>query len=284
MSATLANTPARSAFRKLRSVRATTAIASGILVLFALLSIFGPAVRPYDPESVDLLNTYASPSAEHLFGTDGNGRDILSRIITGSASVLLGPLLLVGVATVLSILLALTAAWFAGFVDTSISRGMDVVLAIPGLLIAILAASVFGPSLPTAALALSIAYVPFIGRVLRAEATRQRRQPYVQAVWLEGMSPLRINVLQILPNLAPTLIAQVILSLSYAVIDLAAMSYIGLGVQPPTSDWGVMVQSGQAGVLQGAPAELIAASACLVLVVLSLGVVGDALSERAERR
>jgi peptide/nickel transport system permease protein len=267
----------------MRSARATTVAAVAVLAVFVLVAVLAPVIRPYDPEAVDLLDTYAMPSTEHLLGTDGTGRDILSRLMSGAASVMLGPLMLVGLATAVSVVLALTAAWFSGFVDTVISRGFDVVLAIPGLLIAILAASVFGASLPTAALALSIAYVPFIGRVLRAQALRHRRQPYVQAAWLEGMSPLRINVGQILPNLGPTLIAQVVLSLSYAVIDLSAMSYLGLGVQPPTPDWGVMVQSGQAGVLQGAPTEVIAASTCLVLLVLSLGVLGDALSERAER-
>lgn len=283
MSLVLADRPIRSAIRRVRSARASTVVAASVLAAFVLVAILAPVIRPYDPEVVDLLNTYASPSGEHLLGTDGTGRDILSRLMSGAASVMLGPLMLVGIATIVSIVLALAAAWFAGLVDTVISRGLDVVLAIPGLLIAILAASVFGSSLPTVALALSIAYVPFIGRVLRAEAIRHRRRPYVQAVWLEGMSPLRINAGQILPNLGPTLIAQIVLSLSYAVIDLSAMSYLGLGVQPPTPDWGVMVQSGQSGVLQGAPTEVIAASACLVLLVLSLGVLGDALSERAER-
>lgn len=283
MSAVLADQPIRSTLRRIRSVRATTVIAGAVIALFVLVAIFAPVIRPYNPETVDLLDTYAPPSLEHLLGTDGSGRDILSRLMTGAAPILLGPLMLVGIATALSIVLALTAAWFSGATDTLISRGLDVVLAIPGLLIAILAAAVFGPSLPTVAVALSIAYVPFIGRVLRAEATRHRRQPYVQAVWLEGMSSIRINLRQILPNLGPTLIAQIVLSLSYAVIDLSAMSYLGLGVQPPTPDWGVMVQSGQAGVLQGAPSELIAASTCLVLLVLSLGVLGDALGERAER-
>jgi peptide/nickel transport system permease protein len=283
MSVLVVENLARTTFRRVRTARATTVVAAAILVIFGLVAVLAPLIRPHDPNSVDLLDAYSGPSVEHLLGTDGSGRDILSRLMSGAGSVLLGALMLVGVATTISIALALTASWFSGWLDAVISRGLDIVLAFPGLLIAILASSVFGASLPTAALALSIAYVPFIGRVLRADATSQRRRPYVQAVWLEGMSPMRINLGQILPNLFPTLVAQVVLSLSYAVVDLAAMSYIGLGVQPPTSDWGIMVLSGQAGVLQGAPTEVIAASSCLVLLVLSLGILGDALSEWAER-
>jgi peptide/nickel transport system permease protein len=273
----------RATFRRVRAARATTVVAAAILVIFGLCAVLAPLIRPHDPNAVDLLNTYSGPSLEHLLGTDGSGRDIFSRLMTGAGSVLLGPVILVGVATTVSITLALIASWFSGWLDTVIARGLDIVLAIPGLLIAILAASVFGASLLIVALALSIAYVPFIGRVLRADATSHRRSAYVQVLWLEGMSPLRINLFHILPNLFPTLIAQVVLSLSYAVVDLAAMSYIGLGIQPPTPDWGIMVQSGQGGVLQGAPTEVIAASCCLVLLVVSLGILGDALSERAER-
>lgn len=283
MSAVMVAGPATRWFGRIRQARGSTIVAAIIVIGFCLLAVLAPWIRPYDPNVVDLLKVYAPPSADHWLGTDASGRDLLSRVITGAATSLIGPLLLVGVATALSILLALVASWFGGWVDIVISRGLDVVLAIPGILIAIIAAAVFGPSLITVALALSIAYIPFIGRVLRAEATRHRGLPYVQATWLEGMSALRISTTQILPNLIPTLIAQVVLSLSYAVIDLAAMSYIGLGVQPPTADWGTMVQSGQTGVLQGAPMELIASSTCLVLLIVSLGILGDALSERAEK-
>lgn len=281
MSAVMVAGPATRWFGHIRKARGSTIAAAVIVIGFCLMAVLAPWISPYDPNMVDLLKAYAPPSADHWLGTDASGRDLLSRVITGAATSLIGPLLLVGLATAVSILLALTASWFGGSVDIVISRGLDVVLAIPGILIAIIAAAVFGPSLITVALALSVAYIPFIGRVLRAEATRHRRLPYVQATWLEGMSALRISTTQILPNLTPTLIAQVVLSLSYAVIDLAAMSYIGLGVQPPTADWGTMVQSGQTGVLQGAPAELIASSTCLVLLIVSLGILGDALSERA---
>jgi len=284
VSAVLLDRAGRSPFGFARGWPATAVIAVGVLGFLVLVALLGPLIRPHDPDTVDLFNAYAPSSGEHLLGTDNSGRDLLSRLIAGAVPSLLGPLLLVSVATTVSVVLALTAAWFGGWVDTAIARTLDVLLALPGLLVAIIVAAVFGASLTTAALALSIAYVPFICRVLRAEALRERRQPYVHAAWLQGMSSVRICLTQILPNLTPTLVAQVVLALSYAVIDLAAMSFIGLGVQPPTADWGTMVANGQIGVLQGQPTEALVASACLVLLIVSLGLVGDALGERSERR
>jgi peptide/nickel transport system permease protein len=270
-------------FGKARKLRGAVLVATCVLVVFAVVAIVGPWLAPHDPNAVSLADVFGPPSPAHPLGFDVSGRDLFSRIIVGARTSIVGPLLLVLASTVVGVAAALVAAWMGGIVDAVISRLFDVTLALPGLLLAIVAAAVFGASLTTAALALSISYVPYVGRVVRAEAVRERHRAYVHAAWLQGMSATRICLTQILPNLVPLVIAQVVLSLSYAVIDLAAVSYLGLGIQPPTADWGTMVAGGQNSVLQGFPIEIIAASACIVALVMSLGIVGDALSERADR-
>lgn len=282
--ATVASVFKSNPLSKVRRIRGSLTVATSVLVLFALIAIFGPMLTPHDPNAVDLANVFGAPDASHLFGSDANGRDLFSRILVGARTVILGPLLVVLASTVVGVGLALVAAWCGGLVDTIISRLLDVALAFPGLLLAIVASAVFGASLTTAAVALSISYVPYIGRVVRSEAIRERQLPYVQASWLQGMSAPWIAISQILRNLMPLVIAQVVLSLSYAVIDLAAISYLGLGVQPPTADWGIMVAEGQNSVIQGQPAEIIVASVFIVALIMALGVIGDALSERAQRR
>jgi peptide/nickel transport system permease protein len=249
-----------------------------------LLACFGPLISPFNPNDVNILGAYAPPSASHLLGTDASGRDLLTRLMVGMRTALVGPIIVVGIASVVSVALSLVAAWFGGFVDTVIVRVLDILLAFPGLIIAIIATAVFGASLTTAAIALSISYIPFIARVLRSEAIRERKKAYVEAAWLQGVTSLGISVRNILPNVTPVLISQVVLSLSYAIIDLAALSYLGLSVQPPTADLGTMVSTGQPGVLQGYPAETLSASICIVAIVLSLNVLGNRLSDWAENR
>lgn len=272
-----------SPLRRIRRVRGSVRVAAGVLGLFTVVAVVGPWIAPHDPNAVDLATVFGPLDFSHPLGFDASGRDLLSRIIVGARTAIIGPLILVLISTVVGVALALIAAWKGGVVDSVISRMLDVALAFPGLLLAIVAAAVFGGSLTTAAFALSISYVPYVGRVVRAEAVRERQRPYVYAAWLQGMSATRICVTQILPNLMPLVIAQVVLSLSYAVVDLAAVSYLGLGVQPPTADWGTMVATGQTSVLQGYPGEIIAASACIVALVMALGIVGDALGEKADR-
>jgi peptide/nickel transport system permease protein len=259
-------------------------IAGGVIILIVLVAIFAPLLTPSDPNEVSILDSYLPPSSDHLLGTDASGRDLLSRLITGSRTALLGPLIVVLISTPLGVGLAILAAWSGGWIDTVISRSIDVVFAFPGLLLAIIAAAVFGPSLMVAAIALSISYTPYTARVVRSEAIRQRRQPYVEALWIQGHSTTLICWRHLLPNLMPLILAQLTLSFAYATVDIATISFLGLGVQPPTPDWGTMVAEGQVGILEGFPQESLYASACLVTLILAVSVVGDYLTDRAEQR
>jgi len=252
--------------------------------VIALVAVFAPVVAPADPNAVSILEQYQSPSSAHLLGTDVSGRDLLSRLIVGSRTALIGPLIVVLISTPIGVGAAILAAWRGGWLDTAISRTIDVTFAFPGLLLAIVAAAVFTPSLLVAALALSISYTAYTARVVRSEAIRQRSQPYVEALWVQGQSTRAICWQHLLPNLMPLILAQLTLSFAYATVDIATISFLGLGVQPPTADWGSMVAEGQVGILEGYPQESLYAGACLVTLILAVSVVGDYLTDRAERR
>lgn len=271
-------------FRRVRRLPAATRFAWIALGVIALMAIFGPLLVATDPNEVNILNANAGMSLAHPLGTDAGGRDILARLIVGARTAVLGPLIVVSIGTVFGVAMALVGAWFGGWKDVGLSRLTDLLLAFPGLLLAIVATSVFGVGLTTAAVALSIAYIPYIARVVRSEALRQRRLPYIEAAWLRGVPTRTIWLRGLLPALSGVILAQVVLALAYATIDVAAVSYLGLGVQPPTADWGTMVAAGQEDLRAGYPLEALSAGACLVVLILALGIVGDDLSERAQRK
>jgi peptide/nickel transport system permease protein len=263
--------------------RVVPAVALAIIVIIALVALLAPWIAPQSPNTVNLIDPYAPPSAAHLLGTDATGRDLLSRLIWGSRTAMLGPLVVVGTATVVGTLLALLGAWYRGAIDAVVSRALDIVFAFPGLLLAILATATIGFGLTAAVVALSVAYVPYIARVVRSEALRQRGLPYVDAGLAQGYSGWRMTLRHMLPNLLPLIIGQVTVSFGYAMVDLSAVSYLGLGVQPPTADWGAMVSDGQSSILAGHPQESLYAGICIVVAVVSFTLLGDYITARAER-
>ena len=251
------------------------------LALIAIVAILAPVVAPYDPNEPDLLNVLSNPSLSHWFGTDALGRDILSRLIWGARLTLAGPGLVILFSTVVGTVLALTAAWWGGRVDTVISWVLDVMFAVPGIVFALIAVALFGPSFSTVVAGLVIAYIPYVARVVRGAALRERNMPYVSAAWLQGQRGISIATWQLLPNLVPLIVAQAVSSLGFAVIDLAAVSFLGLGVQPPTADLGLMVKSGFDSVLRGFFSESQSAGTLIVLIVLCVTVIGDRLTASA---
>ncbi|SEC01993.1 ABC transporter permease [Arthrobacter woluwensis] len=277
---------ARSARRLRRSgsLGPSGRIAAGVLAAIVLLAVLGPLLAPVDPNAVSLSEAYQDPSAEHLLGTDGNGRDLLARLLVGAQTALLGPFLVVLVSTVLGTALALAAVWFGGWFDQVSVRVMDAVFAFPGLLLAILATALFGAGLTAAIAALAIAYIPYIGRIVRSAALRERNLPYVAALRVQGVRGLLISLRHILPNIAGLIVANATLAFGFALMDLAGLSFIGLGVQPPTADWGATVGTGMSGILQGHPDEALFASALIVITVAAVNVLGDRLTERSEAR
>lgn len=262
----------------------TLAVCGALVGAALLLALVGPALAPRDPKAADLAQQFVGPVAGHPLGFDGQGRDLLSRLLAGARTALLGPAVVVALALLAGGTLALAGAWFRGRVDAALSAVTDVLFAFPGVLLAILGAAIFGPSLTAATVAVAIAYVPYVARVLRSAALRVTTSDHVAAARVQGLGGLAICLRHVLPNVAPLLVAQGTLLFGYATVDLAAVSFLGLGVQDPQADWGAMVASGRTGALQGYPAESLAAGACIVLVVVAVNLLGERLVERAEAR
>ena len=265
---------------RVRRANATLLMAVGVVAVMALAAIFAPVIAPYDPDEVDLSAFYASPSTAHWLGTDGLGRDILSRLMHGARTALLGPLLVVVASTVLGILLGLLAGWRGGWIDAVLGRLFDVVFAFPSLLIAIMAVALFGKGLVAPVIAMSIAYAPFVARLTRSLVASERSRPYVAAYRVQGFGGPWIAVRRVLPNVTPIIGAQSTLNFGYVLAELAALSFLGLGVQPPTADWGAMINESQSGLIGGHFLPAIAPAVAVVIVVVAVNVIGEELSDR----
>ncbi|WP_237693443.1 ABC transporter permease [Streptomyces sp. SID2888] len=270
--------------RRTRTIGVTGGVAIAVLGLVVCFAVLAPLLAPHDPNAVDLSGAYQGSSGTHVLGTDASGRDLLSRLIHGSRTALIGPFLVVAISTLLGTVLALAAVWFGGWFDQIVVRVVDAVFAFPGLLLAILATALFGSGLKAATAALSIAYVPYIARIVRSASLRERSLPYIAALRVQGVHGLRIALRHILPNVGGLIVANATLAFGFALMDFAGLSFIGLGVQPPTSDWGAMVGTGMAGVLQQHPQEALFASALIVVTVGAVNTLGDRLTERWEAR
>jgi peptide/nickel transport system permease protein len=259
-------------------------ISGGVIAAAALIAIAGPLLAPYNPDTPQLSQYFVGPSPEHLLGFDASGRDVFSRLLYGARTSMIGPLAVTLICMTLGSLLAVTAAWRGGTYDAVISSGLDIVFAFPGILLAVLAAAVFGGGLGAPVLALSVAYTPYVARVLRGAALRERAQQYVAALEVQGASSIAICLRHLIPNMLHLIVAQATTLFGYAMVDLAAISFLGLGVQPPAADWGVMVSENQQGIIQGYSIPALAAGLCIVVVVVAFNILGERLYERGEAR
>ena len=258
-------------------------VAGMVILLLVVVAIFAPLIAPSDPNAVDLANALEPPSADHLLGTDSSGRDILSRLIVGTRTSLLGPLIVVFISTLVGVALGMLAGYRGGIVDGGLSRAWDVMFAFPPLLLAIVIVAAFGPGFWTTTLAISIIYTPLLARVVRGVVLVERERAYVDACKVQGYSGLRVAFRHVLPNVAPAIAAQATLNFGYALLDLAGLAFLGLGVQPPTPDWGQMLTTGRNSLILHSYGEVISASVAIAITVVCFNLVGDALSRRAGR-
>jgi peptide/nickel transport system permease protein len=266
----------------LRSTGTAGIISAAVIAVATVVAVLGPFIAPYSPVLPNLGLSWVGPVGGHLLGFDFEGRDVLSRLIAGAQSSMLGPLAVVVGAMALGTVIAVVAAWRQGIADTVISSGLDILFAFPGILLAVLAAAIFGAGLTAAAVALSIAYMPYVARVLRGAALKERGQPYVAALEVQGSSATSICLRHIVPNMLPLIVAQATIMFGWAMVDLAAISFLGLGVQPPAPNWGVMISENQPGILQGYPMPSLAAGLCIVGVVIAFNVLGERLFQQAQ--
>ncbi|MFI7337773.1 ABC transporter permease [Streptomyces sp. NPDC050085] len=256
-------------------------ITSGTVVaLVVLLAVCAPLVAPYDPEAVDPTAVYQGGSAAHWLGTDDTGRDILSRLLYGARLSLFAPAVVTVCASAVGTALALAAAWLGGWYDRLLSGLLNVVFGFPGLILAVVGAAVFGAGLRVAVVTLSVAYLPYVARTVRGAAQREVHLPYVAALRMLGMSGRRICLRHLLPALLPLVLVQVTVSFGYTLLDVAAFSFIGLGAQPPTAEWGLMVAQGASGVLAGRAEQSLYAGLVIVVFVIACTLLGNGLSRR----
>ena len=261
---------------------------AAVVGLIILLPIVIATVAPwlltaFDPNAQDLSQSLRFPDAEHFLGTDKLGRDVWARIVFGAQPTLLGAVVVVVISGVVGVPLGLVAGYYGGKVDALIMRVLDALLAFPALLLAILVVATFGRGLGTVVIALGVSYVPAMARLIRSVTLVQRTLTYVDAGRALGFSDGRILFRHILPNLVAAVVVQSTIDLAYAILDIAALSFLGLGQQPPDPDWGSMLADGRAYLLQNAWPALSAGFA-IMLAVISFNLVGDGLRSQLDPR
>ncbi len=266
--------------RRLSTIGPLGTVSAIVIGIAALIAVIGPWITPHDPNSTDGITLQFQSAPGHLFGYDANGRDVFSRLLAGARTSMLGPLIVVAASITLGVAIAIAAAWRGGRFDTIVSSALDIAFAFPGILLAILAAAVFGAGLFAAVVVLSLAYTPYIARVVRGSALQERSKPYIAALEVQGMSAWRICARHLLPNVSGIVVAQGTTLFGYAMVDLAAISFIGLGVQPPSADWGVMIFENRQGLAIGKPWPAVLAGLCLVGVVIAFNILGERLARR----
>src|SRR6478609_9190219 len=254
------------------------ALIVGVALLAALV---GPAITPFDPAHQQLALRLAAPSLAHPFGLDELGRDILARVLAGARISFAVGLAVVSVSASVGTLLGATAGYFGGITDDLISRVIDILLAFPGLLLAIALVAVLGPSLANVLLALTVIGWVGYARLVRGQVLRAREFEYVQAARALGASTPRILWWHVIPSAIPALVVQATLGMAGAIIGEAALSFLGLGVQPPTPSWGTMLNGGR-GHLLDAPHLTIFPGLAIALLVLGFNFVGDGLRDLAD--
>jgi peptide/nickel transport system permease protein len=260
---------------------------TAVLGVFILMAVFAPYLAPYGPLQQNLPEKFDGPSLAHPFGQDELGRDILSRVIYGARISLTAGLAAVALATVVGTIVGLAAGYLGRWPDSLLMRLMDVLLAFPSILLAIVIVSVLGPSLPNAMLAIGIVFIPQIARVVRSAVISVRERDYIEAERALGAGNAQIVISGVLPNSMAPLIVQATLTLATAILDVAALSFLGLGARAPTPEWGAMLtdafRSGFGVFLQGQHA-IIFPGIAIALAVLSVNFIGDGLRDALDPR
>jgi peptide/nickel transport system permease protein len=283
--ATLSPRARRRRILRRRFMRRPFAIVGLIVALvFMLAAIFAPLVAPYSASTTDFNATLAPPFTHgHLLGTDELGRDQLSRIIWGSRASIQAGVLSTTLAMVIAVPIGIVAGYYRGWIDPVIARLTDVLLAFPFLVLAVGLAAILGPSLTNATIALGLGAVPILIRIARGEALALREEDYVRAAVANGAGDVSILARHVLPNMLSTLIVQATVTIPAAIIGEAVLSFLGLGVQPPTPSWGVMLADAQSYVSQ-APRLAIFPGIAVFLCSLSFNLLGDGLRDTLDPR
>jgi ABC-type dipeptide/oligopeptide/nickel transport system permease subunit len=267
-----------------RAARARLApFGAAVLALSVLLALAAPLVAPYDPLAQNLGNTLAPPDRVHLLGTDNVGRDVLSRVIWGTRVSLVAGLVSVVLAGVAGSVLGVVAGYCGGRVDGLVMRVMDAVLSFPPLVLALALGAILGAGLGGVLLALGVVYTPTFARLMRGQVLTITARDYVDAARGLGASGWRVALRHVVPNAINPIVVQASLSVAFAILAEASLSFLGLGVQPPQASWGSMINAGR-GYLQQAPWIVFGPGAALFVTVVGLNFVGDAVRDALDPR
>ncbi|MBT9778939.1 ABC transporter permease subunit [Clostridium sp. MCC353] len=253
-------------------------IGTAVLLLFVIMALFAPAIAPYDPYFMDGTAVLVGPCSAHPFGTDNMGRDILSRVIYGSRISLWVSIVSVSIATVLGLLLGVSAGYFGGALDAVLSRLTDIMFSFPEVLLALLIMSILGASLNNIVIAIGIVYTPIFARIARGAVLSIRGSLYIEASRSIGVSNRSIIFQHIIPNILSPVIVQVTLSLAFAILAEASLSFLGIGVEPDIPSWGVMLSNGKDW-LELAWWSAVFPGVFICLAVLGFNVLGDGLRD-----
>ena len=253
-------------------------VGAAIVLVAVVAALFGPALAGIDPAAQELPLRLEGPSAAHWFGLDELGRDIFARVLVGARISLLVGIVVVTVSSTVGILLGSVAGYFGGMVDELISRAVDILLAFPGLLLAIALVAVLGPSLTNVVLALSVIGWVGYARLVRGQVLRAREFEFVQAARALGADTPRILLKHVIPTTLPAVTVQATLGMGGAILSEASLSFLGLGVQPPTPSWGTMLNGGRLHLLD-APHLTLFPGLAIAILVLGFNFLGDGLRD-----
>lgn len=256
-----------------------TAFAFALFMLIVLAALFGPFLVPYDPLASNTQAALQAPSVSHWFGTDQLGRDVLSRVIVATRLDFLIAVASVVLVFLMGGLAGIAAGFFGGWTDRVVSRIADTIMAFPLFVLAMGIVAALGNTVENIVLATAIVNFPLYARIARAEANVRRDAGFVQAARLSGNGEARILLAQILPNIMPIMVVQMSLTMGYAILNAAGLSFIGLGVRPPTPEWGIMVAEGAAFMVSGEWWIAFFPGAALMLAVFCFNLLGDGLRD-----
>ncbi|WP_340151485.1 ABC transporter permease [uncultured Sneathiella sp.] len=261
-----------------------TLIAFALFGFYVLSAIFGQYLVPYDPLASDSENVLQPPSVKHWFGTDPLGRDVFSRVISATRLDLMIAVSAVAISFVVGSILGSAAGYWGGKLDIILSRTLDTIMAFPIFVLAMGIVAALGNTIENIVYATAIINVPFYARLVRAEVNIRRNSGFVQSAKLSGNSDLRILALQIFPNTLPPMMVQISLNLGWAILNAAGLSFIGLGVRPPTPEWGIMVAEGANFIVSGEWWLAVFPGLWLMLAVFTFNLLGDGLRDMVDPR
>lgn len=269
--------------RRISNTKLNLIISVVLTAILLFICILAPYIVPYDPNAQDLSISLSAPSSAHLFGTDKFGRDVFSRVLCGGAPSIFGSIIIVIIVTVIGVALGVTAGYFGGRVDSFISKITDIFLAFPGMVLAVAIAGMLGIGIVNAIIALVAVRWTKFARLARSKTISIKENTFIQACKVSGLSDFNIIVKHIIPNIMGEIMITVMLDVGVTMLELAGLSFLGLGVAPPTAEWGYMLNEGKS-YLQTCPWIVLYPGCAIIITVMILNYLGDSIRDYLDPR